>query len=59
MPKVVNQNQMRHGVANLHLTLPNIANQLKAVSEKDVIKFCRENIKVEVLKRGEGKSSIV
>ena len=34
--------------------------KFKAVSEKDVIKFCRENIKVEVLKRGDGgKSSIV
>ena len=32
--------------------------KLKAVSEKDVIKFCRENIKVEVLKRGDGGKSL-
>jgi len=34
--------------------------KIRAVSEKDVIKFCRENIKVEVLKRGDGgKSSVI
>jgi len=26
----------------------------KSVSEKDIIKFCRENVKVEVLRRGDG-----
>jgi len=31
--------------------------KIRAVSEKDVIKFCRENIKVEVLKRGDGGKS--